>query len=169
MSKDMKVSIIAAVAKNRVIGNCNALPWRLQTDSRFFRMMTIGHHVIMGRKTYQSIGKPLAGRPNIVVSRDPGFEARCPVATSVEAALLVARESGETEAFVIGGAEIYRLALPLADTLYITKVLANVEGDAFFPRFDESEWKVRPVMRVAADENNEHPCLVSVLEREVNY
>jgi dihydrofolate reductase len=161
----MKVSMIAAVARNRVIGKNNTLPWRLREDSQFFRMKTLGRHVIVGRKCFQSIGKPLPGRPNIVVSRNPEFDAPCPVATSVEAALQMARDAGETEAFVIGGAEIYSLALPLADTFYLTWVLADVDGDVFFPEFDESQWDTQLIMKVAADEHNDHPFLIQELTR----
>ena len=103
----MKLSLIAAVASNGVIGRNNQLPWRIRDDMRFFVQKTLGHHVITGRKNYQAMGKPLPRRPNIVVSRDPAFAAACPVVSSLAAALELARDAGESEAFVIGGAQLY--------------------------------------------------------------
>ena len=161
----MKVSLIFAVAANGVIGRGNALPWRLRDDLRFFVQKTQGHHVIMGRKQYQSVGHSLPRRPNLVISRNPDFSADCPVVPSLAQALDRARAAGESEAFVIGGGEIYALALPLADTLYRTRVLAEVSGDVFFPRFDESAWQVRQLGEQGADERNEHPFVIEELTR----
>lgn len=161
----MQVSLIAAVASNGVIGRDNALPWRIRDDMRFFVEKTRGHHVIMGRRNYEAMGRPLKGRPNIVVSRDPSFTAACPVVASLEAALELARAAGETEAFVIGGAQIYALALPLADVFYRTRVLAEVPGDVYFPPFDESEWEVQVERSQPADEHNEHPFVIETLRR----
>ena len=161
----MKVSLIAAVAANGVIGRGNSLPWRLKDDLRFFQHKTLGHHVIMGRKNYLSIGRALPRRPIIVISRNPGFHCDCPVVHSLQQALDLARQAGETEAFIIGGAEIYALALPLADTFYRTRVLADVEGDVRFPAFDESAWDRQLEVQQAADERNEHPFLIETLTR----
>jgi dihydrofolate reductase len=161
----MKTSLIFAVASNGVIGRGNALPWRLRDDLRFFVQKTQGHHVIMGRKQYESVGHSLPRRPNLVISRNADFPADCPVVPSLGRALELARAAGESEAFVIGGGEIYALALPLADTLYRTRVLADVPGDVFFPRFDESEWQVRQLAEQAADERNEHPFVIEELTR----
>lgn len=161
----MKISLIFAVAENGVIGRGNSLPWRLRDDLRFFVQKTQGHHVIMGRKQYESVGHSLPRRPNLVISRNPDFLADCPVVPSLERALELARAAGESEAFVIGGGEIYALALPLADTLYRTRVLADVPGDVFFPRFDESEWQVRQLSEQAADERNEHAFVIEELTR----
>jgi dihydrofolate reductase len=161
----MKISLIAAVAANGVIGRGNALPWRLRDDLRSFVHKTLGHHVIMGRKQYASMGQPLPRRPNIVISRNPDFRADCPVVGSLERALELARAAAESEAFIIGGAEIYALALPLADTFYRTRVLAAVSGDVFFPDFDPSEWDVRVESEHAADERNEHPFVIETLTR----
>src|SRR4051812_37670385 len=119
----MLISLIAAVANNGVIGRNNALPWRIRDDMRFFMHKTLGHHVITGRKNYEAMGHPLPRRQNIVVTRDPAFLAECPVVTSVPAALELARAAGEGEAFIIGGAQIYAVALPLADVFYRTRVL----------------------------------------------
>jgi dihydrofolate reductase len=161
----MKISLIAAVANNGVIGRDQDLPWRLRDDLRLFMHRTLGHHVIMGRKSYASIGHSLPRRPNIVISRDPTFRADCPVVSSLEHALTLAREAGESEAFIIGGAEIYALALPLADTFYRTRVLADVPGDVFFPDFAAEDWDVTLESEHAADERNEHPFVIERLTR----
>lgn len=159
------MSLIAAVANNGVIGRNNALPWRIRDDMRFFVEKTSGHHVIMGRRNYEAMGRPLPRRPNIVISRDPAFSARCPVVNSLEQALELARAAGETESFVIGGAQIYAMALPLADVFYRTRVLAEVTGDVVFPPFDESEWDVQVEREQAADQHNEHPFVIEILTR----
>jgi len=161
----MIVSLIAAVANNGVIGRNNALPWRIRDDMRFFVNKTLGHHVIMGRKNYEAMGKPLARRPNIVISRNPSFVAACPVTRSLAEALAIARAAGETEAFVIGGAQIYTEALPVADVFYRTRVLADVPGDVFFPVFDAGEWHVQAEPEHPRDEHNEHAFVIETLTR----
>jgi dihydrofolate reductase len=161
----MKVSLIAAVAQNGVIGRDNDLPWRLRDDMRHFMNKTLCHHVISGRKNYEAMGRSLPKRPNIVISRDPSFRADCPVVHTLDAALERARTAGETEAFVIGGAQIYAEALPIADVFYRTRVLADVPGDVFFPPFDESEWIAHEDSRHAADQQNEHPFVIETLTR----
>ena len=133
----MKLSIIVAMAKNRVIGRQNRLPWHLPEDLKRFKKLTMGQPVIMGRKTYESIGKPLPGRTNIVLSRNAGFHPPgVVVVREFQDALDHARSLGADEAFVIGGAEMYRLALPLADRLYVTRVKGHFEGDSLFPETD---------------------------------
>ena len=157
----MRVSLIAAVAANGVIGKDNDLIWTLRDDMAFFKSTTKGHHVIMGRKNWESIPerwRPLPGRPNIVLSRDEGYAtdgAQC--LTSLEAALDVARAAGEEEAFIIGGAQIYRLALEAGavDTMYLTHVDGEYEGDTWFPEFAEDQWQAQPMFRHVADERNE--------------
>ena len=139
-----RVTLLAALARNRVIGVRNALPWRLPADLRRFKALTLGHPVIMGRRTYESIlaslGHPLPGRLNIVVTRSPDYDAPgCIVAASLEAALAAAAPADES--FVIGGAEIYRAALPLADRLQLTEIDADYDGDARFPEFAREDWK----------------------------
>lgn len=161
----MKISLIAAVAQNGVIGRDNDLPWRIRDDTRFFMQKTLGHHVITGRRNYEAMGRPLPRRPNVVISKNPGFVADCPVVPSLEAALTLAREAGETEAFVIGGAQIYAEALPIADVFYRTRVLAHVPGDVIFPAFDESEWDIRFESEHRADERNEFPFVIETLTR----
>lgn len=136
-----RISLIAAVARNGVIGTDNALPWRLPEDLRRFKALTLGHPVIMGRKTWESIGRPLPGRRNIIVTRNDSFAAEgCETAGSVEAA--IAACAGTTdEVFVIGGAQIYAQALPLAQRLHLTEIQADFPGDAHFPAFDRGFWR----------------------------
>jgi dihydrofolate reductase len=152
-----KISLLAAVARNGVIGHQGRLPWHLPEDLRRFKRLTLGHPVIMGRKTYDSIlqtlGKPLPGRENIVVTRSAGFAAPgCRVAASIEGALTAAAGApGGDEVFVIGGAEIYRLAFPLATQLDMTEIDADFEGDAWFPAYDHDEWRELAREEPAAD------------------
>jgi dihydrofolate reductase len=136
----MRVSLIAAVAANRTIGKDGQLPWHLPADLRHFRRLTWGHPVIMGRRTFESMGKPLPGRTNIVVTRGAFAHPGVQVARSVEEALALA--AGDDEAFVAGGAEIYRAALPLADRLYLTEIDRDFPGDTHFPDFDRDDWSL---------------------------
>lgn len=162
----MKVSMIAAVAENGVIGRDNDLPWRLRDDMRFFVSTTRGHTVIMGRLNYDSMGKPLPKRRNIVISRSPDFTAQgCDTVTSVEAALRLAEDDGESEAFIIGGAQIYGLAFPYCHCIYRTRVLASVDGDVIFPEFDYSDFSSQILDEHGADEQNEHPFVIERLDR----
>jgi dihydrofolate reductase len=136
-----RISLIAAVARNGVIGAGNALPWRLPEDLRRFKALTLGHPVIMGRKTYESIGRPLPGRRNIVVTRNAGFSADgCETAASIEAAIDACAGTTD-EIFIIGGAQIYAAALPRAERLHLTEVRADFAGDAHFPAFDRGHWR----------------------------
>ena len=138
----MRVSLIVAVSENNVIGRDNALPWDLPDDLKFFRRKTEGHPVIMGRKNYESIGRALPKRRNIIVSRQAGLHiVGCEVVSSVEEAIERAKEIEEREAFVIGGGEIYRLTLPFEDRVYLTRVHAKVKGDVTFPELPEEEWE----------------------------
>ena len=142
----MKLSMIVAVAENGVIGRNNSLPWYLPNDLKYFKQTTMGKPVIMGRKTYESIGKPLPGRTNIVITRQADYQPEgVKVVSSVEAARELAESvcliDGQEEAMIMGGAEIYALALPHTDRLYLTEVHADVEGDAFFPEYDKSLWQ----------------------------
>jgi dihydrofolate reductase len=135
-----RISIIAALARNRAIGLNNAMPWRLSEDLKRFRRLTMGHAVIMGRKTFESIGSPLAGRSNFVITRSREWSRPgCLVADSLETAL--AAVDSPSEAFVIGGAQIYALALPLARRLYMTEIARDFAGDTFFPEYDRSQWR----------------------------
>jgi len=140
MTSRSRIAIIAAVARNGVIGHRNRMPWHLPEDLKRFRRLTLGHAVIMGRRTFESIGTPLAGRSNIVVTRSSGWaRPGCHAAQSLEAALAAVGE--HEDAFVIGGAEIYALALPVARRLHMTEIERDFEGDAFFPEFDRSRWR----------------------------
>ena len=140
----MRISLIAAVARNRVIGRDNDVPWKLPADLRRFQRLTMGHAMLMGRRTFESIGsRPLPGRPLIVVSRREDYlPAGVRVARSVQEGVGLAREAGETELFVAGGTEIYREALPIADRLHLTRIEEDVPGDAYFPEYDETQWRL---------------------------
>jgi dihydrofolate reductase len=158
------VSLIVAMADNGVIGRGNALPWRLPADLKRFRSLTLGKPVLMGRRTFESIGRPLTGRVNLVLTRDAHWAADGALAVhTVAEALEQARESAEL--VVIGGAQVYTLALPLARRLYLTQVHAQVPGDSFFPPYDPAEW--RDVERSAqpADERHAWPLTFLTLER----
>lgn len=145
------VCIIAAVAANGVIGSGGKLPWHLSADLRFFREQTMGHPVIMGRRTWEAIGKPLPGRRNIVVTRNAALRPQgTEVADSLATAL--ARCAGESVVFVIGGGELYRAALPLADRLVLTEIHGKFDGDVRFPEFDRSQWKETGRVPRAADD-----------------
>lgn len=142
----VSLSVIVAAAENGVIGRGNALPWHLPQDLRYFKRVTMGKPIVMGRKTYESIGRPLPGRTNIVITRNPEFQAEgVKVVSSLEEALSLAADialiDGVRELVVIGGAEIYRAAIPRADRLYITEVHASVEGDASLPDIDWTNWR----------------------------
>jgi dihydrofolate reductase len=136
-----RIYLVAAVARNGVIGAAGRLLWHLPEDLKHFKNLTLGHPIIMGRRTWDSLGKPLPGRENIVISRKPGFEAPgASVAASIEAAIALC--AGESVAFVIGGAEIYAAALPLADGLVLTEIQQDYEGDTRFPDWDRKAWRV---------------------------
>jgi dihydrofolate reductase len=133
------LSIIVAMARNRTIGVNNTLPWRCPEDLKHFKALTMGHHMIMGRKTFDSIGKALPGRTTVIVSRNTGLKIEgCLVAHSLPEA--IAACAGDTEIFIVGGAELYRQAVPFVDTLYITEIQQDVDGDAHFPEFNPSAW-----------------------------
>ena len=134
------ISMIVAMAKNRVIGINNTLPWHLPADLKHFKALTMGHHIVMGRKTYESIGRPLPGRTSVVVTRNPELKIEgCIVAHSLEQG--IAACDGDDEIFVIGGADLYAHALPIADKLLITEIQMDVPGDAYFPDFRRDEWQ----------------------------
>ncbi len=134
------LSIIVAMAQNRTIGINNTLPWHIPEDLKRFKALTMGHHMIMGRKTFDSIGKPLPGRTTVIVTRNQGLKVEgCIIAHTLAEAIAVS--AGDNEIFVIGGAEIFAAALPLADTLYFTEIQQDVAGDVFFPEFDKHAWR----------------------------
>ncbi len=157
----MKVSLIVAVSENGVIGKNNDLIWRLPKDLAFFKNTTIGHHVIMGRKNFESIPhkfKPLINRKNIIVSRNINYVAPgCIVVSSIEDGIEIAKTNNDDEPFIIGGGEIYKLALEsnLVDKIYLTKVHHIFEGDTFFPELDHN-WKEVNIIKHKADENHDY-------------
>ncbi|MFZ1642519.1 MAG: type 3 dihydrofolate reductase [Candidatus Contendobacter sp.] len=158
------LALIAALARNRVIGRDNRLPWRLPADLRFFKQTTMGKPLLMGRRTWESIGRPLPGRRMIVLSRDPGYHAPgCAVARSLDEALAMA--GAVPEIMVIGGALLYQQTLPQTERLYLTRVEADVPGDAWFPEWNEREW--RPVWEEThpADVDHAWPYRFQRLER----
>ncbi len=166
----IRVALMVAVAANGVIGRDNGLPWHLPEDLRHFRRTTLGKPVVMGRKTFESIGRPLPGRPNIVVTGTPGWRAEgVTVADSVPAALKLARElaraEGADELVVIGGAMIYAAALPLAQRLYVTEVHADVEGDTWFPPVDRDDWQEIQRQELPASEDNPYAYAFVCFER----
>ncbi|MEA2166243.1 MAG: dihydrofolate reductase [Thermoanaerobaculia bacterium] len=155
----MRISFLAAVAANRVIGRDNKLPWHLSNDLKRLKALSMGHHIIMGRKTFDEIGrKPLPGRPHVIVSRG-AIEAQPNVVavTSVEEAL-AAIPSSEEEVFILGGGEIFRQLLHRANRMYITQVHADVDGDTYFPDFDDvNEWQLTDREDFESDEKNDYP------------
>lgn len=163
--------MIVAVAQNGVIGANGGLPWRLSSDLKTFRRLTMGKPVVMGRRTYEALPKkPLDGRDNIVVTRDPSFEAHGvtvtnSVADALSIARILARTKGEDEVMVIGGAEIYKHALPSADRIYWTAVHASPEGDTVFPALDPAEWTEVSAEALPKGERDEHVATLRILDR----
>jgi len=161
----MIVSMITAMDQNRLIGKDNALPWKIPADLQFFKKVTMSKPIIMGRKTFESIGRPLPGRQNIIITRDHDYRAEgCDIAYSTEQALKLAENAEEV--MIIGGANIYQQFLERCDRLYITKVKAAFEGDAWFPEFDESQWLETEKEDHLADEKNEADYSFVVLNKK---
>ncbi len=163
----MIISTIVAVAKNNVIGKDNDIPWYLPADLKYFKKITTGHHIVMGRKCYESIGRPLPKRTNVVVTRNPFFIATgCLVTHNVAEAVQLAEANGEEEVFIIGGGQIYEIALPHVDRIYLTEVDLEVEGDIFFPEIDKNNWTLVKETKHQADEKNEYDYTFKILERK---
>jgi len=163
----MIVSIIVARAKNSVIGRNNDLPWKLSDDLKNFKKVTMGHHIIMGRKTFDSMGKPLPGRITIIITRDRTYHVDdCLIAHSVEEAVQLARLNNETEAFIIGGAEIIRQSIGLADKIYLTEVHANVEGDVYLPEIKMDQWRLINKADYGKSEKNQYDFSILELEKK---
>lgn len=162
----MLISAIVAISENNVIGRDGHLPWRLPADLKYFKSVTSGHHIILGRKNYADIARPLPNRVNIVLTRNDSFNAPgCLLANSLESAFQIAREANETECFIVGGAALYREALPYCKKLYLTRVLASVDGDVLMPSLGEG-WILRSEERHDADEKNIYPMSFQIFERE---
>lgn len=163
------ISIIAAMGKNRVIGKGGTLPWKLPADMKRFRQLTAHHPVIMGRKTFESIGKPLPNRTNIVITRQPEFSAQgCIIVPSLEAAIEKANAApGAKEIFIIGGGEIYKQAIAqnLVDRIYLTEIEKDFDGDAYFPEIGEAIWKLVREERGIINAENIYPHKFSVFDR----
>ena len=166
----MNLALICAMAENRTIGRNNRLPWKLPEDLKYFKRTTMGNSIIMGRKTWESIGRPLPGRTNIVISRDSNYEAeKAKVVNSLGAAITLAENlaaiDGSKEAFIIGGAGLYKEALPLADRFHLTRVHAQVEGDTFLAEFNEDEWKEVSRKYFKKSDTNPYNYTICILQR----
>lgn len=162
----MIVSAIVAVAKNNVIGLNNGIPWYMPADLVWFKKQTLGHHIIMGRKCFESIGRPLPKRVNMVITRDPFFIGTgIVVARSVDEALEIALDAGDDEAFIIGGGQIYRQSLEFWDKIYLTEVDIDTPGDVFFPEIEVGEWREIFSEKHPPDEKNEWPFTFKILEK----
>jgi dihydrofolate reductase len=166
----VQVSLIWAMTRNRVIGQGNGLPWRLPKDMQFFMKTTMGHPVIMGRKTFETMKAPLPGRTNVVVTRDSNYHREGVLAagdlrSALDLAEAQARQDGLDEVFVAGGAEIYRLALEVATRLYVTEIDAELAGDTFFPELDWTRWVRLRSERFTADASHAFGFTISVFER----
>ena len=160
------LSIIVAVADNGVIGSGNQLPWRLPDDLKRFKALSLGKPIVMGRKTFDSIGRPLPGRLNVVISRQPGLEIPgCTVVTSIGEAIAAAHPAPEI--VIVGGADIYRQVLPQVQVIHLTRVHAHIEGDVMFPKLQEHEWREVAKEYHPADERHAHAFTFSTLERVI--
>jgi len=163
----MNISCVVAVANNNVIGANNDIPWYLPADLKYFKKITLDHHIVMGRNCYQSIGRPLPKRTNVIITRDPYFIAsNCLIAHSIDEALEIAHDNGEQECMIIGGGTIYDQTKDLWDKLYITEVDLNVDGDIFFPELDMTQWTLESEEPHAPDEKNEHHYNFKVYKRK---
>ncbi len=159
------LSIIVAVAENNVIGKDNSLIWKLPRDMRHFKETTTGHYIIMGRKTFESNGRPLPNRTNVIITRDQDYKADgCVVVHSLEDAIKEAKD--DLEAFIIGGGVIYDLAMPIVDRIYLTKIHNSFEGDTFFPEINMEEWNVVEERKFEPDEKNKYPFTILTLDRK---
>ena len=160
----MRISLVVAASTNNIIGRDGELPWHIGEDLRHFKAVTMGHPIVMGRRTFESIGRALPGRLNIVVTRNPDYAAEgCTVVDSPAAALRVA--DGADEVMIIGGSEIYRLFLPMAERIYLTRVEVEIDGDASFPALEPDAWRLVDEQRFEADENREYTFRFQTLDR----
>lgn len=163
----MTISCIVAIAKNNVIGKDNDIPWYLPADLKYFKKTTLNHHIIMGRNCYESIGKPLPKRTNVILTRNPFFiVSNCYVTHSIDEALRIAKDNEETEAFIIGGAQIYEQSMQQWDKLYLTEVDLEVEGDIIFPKLNMDEWELLSEEAHEADEKNEHNYTFKIFQKK---
>jgi len=170
----MLISLLVAMDENRGIGKDNHLPWHLSKDLKRFKALTMGHHIIMGRKTYDSIGRALPGRKTIVVTHNPDYQINtvnnqsgdiC-IVHSIDEAITFAADAGDNEAFIIGGGEIFKQTLPLASRIYLTRVLIHLDCDTFFPELVPDQWEILEEAFVPADEKNEYDSIYQLLSRK---
>lgn len=160
----MRVSLIAAMGENRVIGYNNDIPWRLPKEWQYVKKVTMGHPIIMGRKNYESIGRALPGRRNIILTRDQSYSAKgCEVFHTVQDVLTACEQ--EDEIFIFGGEQIYKLFLPFVEKMYITKIHAEFQGDTYFPEINDAEWNELSVQQGMTDEDNPYIYFYHVYER----
>jgi dihydrofolate reductase len=161
----MIIALIVAMADGRVIGKNNALPWHLPADLKHFKQCTLGKPVVMGRKTFESIGKPLPGRTNIIITRDAQYQAEgCRVVHSLGEALSAAQDAGEV--MIIGGSQLFEHVLPIAKRIYLTEIHAKFAGDIYFPELMQGEWREVSRQAHVTDERNHYPYSFIVLERQ---
>lgn len=161
----MLLSLVVAMTQNRVIGRDNGLPWHLPDDLKFFKRITLGKPILMGRNTFESIGRPLPGRYNIVITHNPDYRAEgCTIVYSLEKALEAAKPAQEV--MVIGGASLYRQSLPMADRIYLTLIQAKMPGDTWFPQLDYREWREKWREEHSADVKHHHAFSFILLERK---
>ena len=164
MTGKAKISIIVAMAKNRVIGADNIIPWKLSGDLKMFKQITMGHHLIMGRKTWESIGRPLPGRTTVIVTRQRNYAASgALVADSLDTAIVAC--GNDEEIFVIGGAQLFAAVLPRADRIYLTQVDIEINGDTWMPEFDLTQWQLHRSETYSADEHNQYEYLFAIYDR----
>lgn len=163
----MTLSIIVAASENNVIGINNHLPWHLPVDMKYFKDMTMGKPIVMGRKSFEELGRVLPGRPNIMITRKPEYKVEgLHIVSSLEAGIEKAKTFGTEEIFITGGGEIFKIALPIVDRLYLTRVHAEVTGDTYFPQFDPRGWKLVKNERHEKDEKHQYALTFQVWERE---
>jgi len=159
-----RLSLIVAMAKNRVIGANGKIPWHLPHELQLFKSVTMGHHIIMGRKTYESINRLLPGRTTVIVTRQRGYAIRgAKIAHTLDEA--IAQCAGDSEVFIIGGGELYRAAMPLADRIYLTVVDAEPDGDTLMPEVNAAEWQIRSTQRYAKDDRHAHDYRFEIHDR----
>lgn len=162
----MNISCVVAVGHNNVIGKDNDIPWYLPADLKYFKKITLNHHILMGRNCYDSIGRPLPKRTNVIITRDPYYiSSNCLVAHSIDQALEIAYDNGENEAMIIGGGTIYEQTKDLWDRLYITEVDVHADGDIFFPKVDFEQWKLVSEEKHLPDDKNEYAYTFKVYDR----
>ncbi|HUM46736.1 MAG TPA: dihydrofolate reductase [Chitinophagales bacterium] len=162
----MIISLIVAAAENNVIGKDGQLPWHLPADMKYFKQTTAGHTVIMGRGTFESLGKPLPGRTNIVITRQQQYKAQgCTIVSNIADAISYAKENGTAETFIIGGGEVFRQSMSLADRIYLTRIFHSFDGDTFFPELNTDDWKMVSEERHQPDERNKYAFAFQVFEK----